>query len=62
MQCLNNKMDYFGVTSLETQEAWLKRRSSSTASVVDVRNAFPAAAAGAGEPEYDDYDWDWEGG
>lgn len=54
-------MDYFEIPYLELQDASLKRRSSSAASVVDDGEASLAAAAGAVGRVDDGGDWYLEG-
>lgn len=61
LQYLDKKMDYFGVLSLEAQNALLERHCSPAPSFLNEGQASLAAAAGADEPEDEDDDWDSEG-
>lgn len=56
---MEEKLGYFEVPSLGTQDALLKRRSSSRASVVDGNQAPLAASAVADDADID-HDWDLE--
>lgn len=60
LQFIAQIKNYFRIPSLETQDAFSKRRSSSTASAVENRQASPVAAAEVAISNDEDYDWDLE--
>lgn len=61
LQYPDKKMDFFGDSSIEAQDALLRRRSSSAAFVADESQASLATTAGADDTNDDDYDWNLKG-